>query len=194
MKRVIILGATGSLAQYVIEALKESGNVKLTLFARNTSRLSKTSAEGCTIVKGDAINYNDVKNAVSGHDIVYINLAGNLELMAKNIVKAMSDTGVKRIIAISSIGIYTTPLKPVLIPYRKLADVIESSGLEYTILRPIGFPMPTKLIILLRIKHSQNRAQLFPGKVLPLLWLALSATPTCIKMKTLELANQVSHN
>jgi uncharacterized protein YbjT (DUF2867 family) len=67
---------------------------------------------------------------------VYVNLAGNLEAMAKSIVTAMQETGVKRIIAISSIGIYKTPLKAILQPYRKLADVIEGSGLDYTILRP----------------------------------------------------------
>lgn len=59
--------------------------------------------------------------------------------MTKNIVKAMKEVGVKRIIAISSIGIYAEPLKPVLLPYRKLADVIEASGLNYTILRPDWF-------------------------------------------------------
>ncbi len=51
----------------------------------------------------------------------------------------MQETGVQRIITISSIGIYITPLKPVLVPYRKLADIIENSGLEYTILRPDWF-------------------------------------------------------
>ncbi|WP_199200187.1 NAD(P)H-binding protein [Adhaeribacter arboris] len=59
--------------------------------------------------------------------------------MAKNIVRAMEETGVNRIIAISSIGIYETPLKSVLQPYRKLADVLEASGLDYTILRPTWF-------------------------------------------------------
>jgi hypothetical protein len=34
------------------------------------------------------MNYSDVKNAVTGQDIVYINLAGNLEAMTKNIVQA----------------------------------------------------------------------------------------------------------
>ena len=67
---------------------------------------------------------------------MYANLAGDLEAMAKNIVKAMKETGVKRVIAISSIGIYETPLRQVLIPYRKLADIIEESGLDFTILRP----------------------------------------------------------
>ena len=45
----------------------------------------------------------------------------------------------KRIIAISSIGIYETPLKPILKPYRRLADIIDVSKLDYTILRPDWF-------------------------------------------------------
>lgn len=139
MKKVLIIGATGSLAQYVIEALKTLDNIALTLFARNKNRLSKKLAEGCILIEGDAMKFADVNKAIEGQDIVYVNLAGNLEPMAKNIVKAMQELGVKRIIAISSIGIYETPLKPVLGPYRKLADVIESSGLDYTILRPDWF-------------------------------------------------------
>ena len=70
---------------------------------------------------------------------MYVNLAGNLEQMARNIVTAMKETGVHRIIAISSIGIYETPLRQVLIPYRMLAGTVESSGLDYTILRPTWF-------------------------------------------------------
>jgi uncharacterized protein YbjT (DUF2867 family) len=145
MKKVLIIGATGSLAQYVIAAIKQLEDVTLTLFARKISKLSKHSSENCSLIQGDALNYNDVKNAVTGHDIVYINLAGELEAMAKNIVKAMQETGVKRVIAISSIGIYDTPLRSVLLPYRKLADVIESSGLDYTILRPDWFTNETEI-------------------------------------------------
>jgi hypothetical protein len=42
----------------------------------------------------------------TGQDIVYVNLAGDLGAIAKNFVEAMEETGVKRIIAIRSIGIY----------------------------------------------------------------------------------------
>jgi hypothetical protein len=49
--------------------------------------------------------------------------------MAKNIVKAMEETGDKTISFISSIGIYDVPLKSVLQPYRKITDIIEASGL-----------------------------------------------------------------
>lgn len=139
MKKLVVIGATGSLAQYVIEAAKDLKDTALTLFVRNKNRLSKNIVADCTVLEGDAMNDVDVKKAIQGQDIVYVNLAGNLEAMATNIVKAMQEAGVKRIIAISSIGIYQTPLKTVLIPYRKLADVIEASGLDYTILRPDWF-------------------------------------------------------
>jgi len=145
MKKIIIIGAAGSLATYVVEALKPLANVELTLFVRNPNRLSKSVAAGCKVIEGDAMKYNDVKNAIAGQDIVYVNLAGDLENMITHIVKAMQETGVQRIIAISSIGIYETPLKPILAPYRKLADVIESSGLDYTILRPDWFTNGNKI-------------------------------------------------
>jgi uncharacterized protein YbjT (DUF2867 family) len=139
MKKVIIIGASGSLAGHVIEALQKQKDVQLTLFLRNKNRLNNGELSNATIVEGDVMDYPKLKDAINGQDIVYVNLAGNLEAMGKNIVKAMQETGVKRIIAISSIGIYQTPLKSVLVPYRKLADVIEASRLDYTILRPDWF-------------------------------------------------------
>jgi uncharacterized protein YbjT (DUF2867 family) len=137
-KKVIVIGASGSLAKYVIDTVQKLSDVKLTMLLRDRSRLNNDTV-GSRVVVADVMDYPKLKEAISGQDIVYVNLAGDLEAMSKNIVKAMKETGVKRIIAISSIGIYKTPLKPVLIPYRKLADVIEASGLDYTILRPDWF-------------------------------------------------------
>ncbi|MGN6299372.1 MAG: NAD(P)H-binding protein [Ginsengibacter sp.] len=139
MKNVIIIGASGSLAQYVIEELQKQEEVHLTLFLRKKNRLGNTNVSNARIVEGDVMDYPKLKDAIIGQDIVYVNLAGNLEAMAKNIVKAMQETGVQRIIATSSIGIYETPLKSVLQPYRKLADIIEESNLDYIILRPDWF-------------------------------------------------------
>lgn len=139
MKKIIIIGASGSLAKYVTEELQNQTDVQLTLFLRNKSRLNNHNLSNTKIVEGDVMDYPKLKDAINGQDIVYVNLAGNLEAMVKNIVKAMQETGVKRMIVISSIGIYETPLRSVLQPYRKLADVIEASGLDYTILRPDWF-------------------------------------------------------
>jgi uncharacterized protein YbjT (DUF2867 family) len=139
MKKVIVIGASGSLAQVVIEELKKRNDVQLTLFLRSKERLHNRNLKDARIVEGNVIDYLKLKDAIRGQDIVYVNLAGDLEAMAKNIVRAMKETLVKRIIAISSIGIYDIPLRSVLKPYRKLADVIEASDLDYTILRPQWF-------------------------------------------------------
>jgi uncharacterized protein YbjT (DUF2867 family) len=139
MKNVIILGAGGNIAKHVIDILIKNDDINLTLFLRKASRLRNADVSKCRIVEGDVLNFDQLKEAITGQDIVYANLAGDLEAMAKNIVKAMDETEVKKLIFISSIGIYENPVKTILKPYRKAADVIEASDLEYTILRPTWF-------------------------------------------------------
>ena len=139
MKNVIILGASGNIAEHVIDLLVKRDDINLTLFLRNARRLRNKDVSKCRIVEGNVLDYTQLRKAIAGQDIVYANLSGDLEAMAKNIVKAMNEEGVKRVIFISSIGIYDVPLRPVLKPYRKAADVIEASGLEYTVLRPTWF-------------------------------------------------------
>jgi len=139
MKNVLILGASGNIASKVIDLLSRKDNIHLTLFLRNAGRLRNHPDSNSRIIAGDVLNQDDVRKAMTGIDIVYANLAGDLERMAKTIVKAMDEKSVRRLIFISSIGIYDQPLKPVLRPYRKAADVIEGSDLEYTILRPTWF-------------------------------------------------------
>ena len=139
MKNVIILGASGNVAGHVIDILVKKDDINLTLFLRNIRRLRNKDVSKCRIVEGDVLNYAQLTEAIKGQNVVYANLSGDLEAMTKNIVKAMAETGVKKLIFISSIGIYHVPLKPVLRLYRKAADVIEASDLEYTILRPTWF-------------------------------------------------------
>ncbi|KGQ71119.1 NAD-dependent dehydratase [Chelonobacter oris] len=139
MKKIIIFGASGSLAHYVIAEAQKLEDIALTLFVRNKKRLPDNLPKTAKVIEGNALNAADVQQAVVGQDIVYLNLAGDLASMGANIVHAMRRHGVKRIIAISSIGIYNSPLQSILQPYRTLADLIENSGLDYTILRPDWF-------------------------------------------------------
>ena len=139
MKNVIILGASGNIAKQVIEILVKKEDISLTLFLRNKGKLRNIDVSKCHVIEGNVLDYNQLNGAIKGQDVVYANLSGELEVMVKNIVKSMNEQGVKKLIFISSIGIYDTPLRTVLKPYRKAADVIEASDLEYTILRPTWF-------------------------------------------------------
>ena len=119
--------------------IARKGDINLTLFLRNKSRLRNNDVSKCHIIEGNVLDLHQLKEAITGQDIVYANLSGDLAAMAKNIVKAMDEKGVKKLIFICSIGIYDVPVRSVLRPYRKAADVIEASDLEYTLLRPTWF-------------------------------------------------------
>lgn len=140
-KKVIIIGASGNIASKVIDMLVKNDSIELTLFLRDISRLKNKmeDVKNCRIIESDVFKYDELKAAIAGQDMVYANLAGDLGAMAKNIVRAMDQTGVKKLIFICSIGIYDSPVKPMLVPYRQAADVIEASKLDYTILRPTWF-------------------------------------------------------
>ncbi|MEJ5102361.1 NAD(P)H-binding protein [Chryseobacterium sp. MYb328] len=144
--KVLVLGAGGAIAQHVTEFLKENKDIELTLFARNTEHLNQYQSSA-NIVKGDVLNPNDLNNAIKDQDVVYANLSGPMDKLAGEIVKAMDKNGVKRLIFVTSLGIYheipgkfgawnERMIGKDLIPYRQAADIIERSSLNYTIVRP----------------------------------------------------------
>lgn len=143
MTNVLILGANGGIAHHAINLFLNERDAHLTLYLRNSQRLKNMESNRVHIIEGDVMDTEKLKAAMEGQDIVYANLAGDLEMMAKNIVDAMNATGMKRLIFISSMGIYDEvpgeKYGSILSPYRKAALVIEDSNLDYTILRPAWF-------------------------------------------------------
>jgi len=104
MKNVLILGASGNIAQMVADELKDK--VNLTLFVRSPQKLigDKTPAK---IVQGDALNVDDLTATMQGQDLVYSNLGPDrMAAMAKTVTQAMQNAGVKRLIWVATAGIY----------------------------------------------------------------------------------------
>jgi len=143
MPRILILGANGQLARHTTAHLLANTTTSLTLVLRRAGRLSNPDPIRVRIVEGDALDREALVAAMDGQDVVYANLAGAMAQQARTIVDAMHATGLKRLIFISSMGIYgEVPgevYRSVLDPYRDSAAVIEKSDLEYTILRPGWF-------------------------------------------------------
>jgi len=143
MPKILILGANGQLARNTIPFFLKQPDVQLTLYLRRANRLNNPDPSRVTIVEGDVLDEETLKAAMQGQDAVYANLAGAMEQQAKTIVNAMHATGLKRLIFISSMGIYGEvpgeKYRSVLDPYRDSAVVIEASDLDYTILRPGWF-------------------------------------------------------
>ena len=143
MNNVLILGANGGIARYAIDLFLNQTDAQLTLYLRKARRLKQLDPSRARVVEGDVLDTARLKEAMAGQDVVYANLAGDLEQMARSIVKAMDETGVRRLIFIASMGIYDEvpgeTYGSVLEPYRQAARVIEASDLDYTILRPAWF-------------------------------------------------------
>src|ERR1700690_1623580 len=149
MTRVLILGAHGQLARHTTPFFLDRTDAHLTLYLRHASRLKNPDPRRVTVVEGDVLDSKTLMAAMQGQDVVYANLAGDMAPQARAIVDAMHATGLKRLIFISSMGIYGEvpgeKYRPVLDPYRDSGAIIEASDLDYTILRPGWFTHENKI-------------------------------------------------
>jgi uncharacterized protein YbjT (DUF2867 family) len=141
MTNILILGAHGQIARVATDLFLNRTDASLTLYLRSARRLKLSGhADRVRVVEGDVLDMKALESAMTGQDVVYANLAGELEQQARCIVTAMKKAGLKRLIFISSMGIYDEiPGErhgSILEPYCISASIIEASGLDYTILRP----------------------------------------------------------
>ncbi|MBB3389721.1 uncharacterized protein YbjT (DUF2867 family) [Rhizobium sp. BK275] len=147
MKRILVLGAGGQIARQAIKMLADRDDVAMTLFLRNASKLDGPAPTNARTIEADVVDAAKLREALVNQDIVYANLAGDVDVQAAAIVAAMKDVGVLKLIFVTSLGIYDevpgkfgewnrNEIGSYLPPYRRAADLIEASGLDYAILRP----------------------------------------------------------
>ncbi|WP_250528481.1 NAD(P)H-binding protein [Caballeronia sp. GAWG2-1] len=141
--KILILGANGGLARNTTRVLLKRADVELTLYLRQAKRLKNPVPDRVTIIEGDVIDTAALQDAMQRQDVVYANLSGDMARQVESIIDAMHAVGLKRLIFISSMGIYSEVpgerYRSILHPYRDSAALIEASDLDYTILRPGWF-------------------------------------------------------
>lgn len=157
--KVIIFGATGSVGSlFVADALAHGHQV--TAFARHPERLQSTNP-ALKRVAGDVFDPKAVADAVKGHDAVVITLGSGMKRSGNvrsagtaNIINAMQDAGVRRLICQSTLGTFESRanlnffwkrimfgllLKPVYLDHHLQEHLVRASGLDWTIVRPGAF-------------------------------------------------------
>ncbi|RMC41827.1 NAD-dependent epimerase/dehydratase family protein [Lactobacillus sp. ESL0233] len=151
MMKVLIIGASGSIGQVTRQYFLQHSNDTLTLMARHTQNLQVSlDPTREQIITGDALNQTQLQAALKNQDVVFVAVSGAIEQIAQILVKQMPLFHLNRLIFITSMGIYNEIpaaidpkgnliTNPILTPYRKAADIIESSSLNYTIIRPGWF-------------------------------------------------------
>ncbi|RIO90398.1 NAD-dependent dehydratase [Staphylococcus haemolyticus] len=147
MQTVLIIGANGKVSIEATKIFLEDSNFNVDLFLRNAHRIPDYASNRVTVYEGDAKNAEDLEQALDKVDVVFASLSGSLDVEAQAIVDAMSKKDVKRLIFVAAPGIYDelppkfnafnkSQFGEKLTKYRKAADIIEASTLDYTIIRP----------------------------------------------------------
>ena len=148
MKKVVIFGAAGHTGKYLTRKMQSLTDIELSVFVRDPAKFGDMDMTGVNIITGDALDMVDVLRAMEGQDVLLCSLEGNVLTMAKNIVAALEDTSVKRIIWITGMGIHheIKGLRGMMLnqlakqrpDYIEAADTIAASGAVTTLLRCPG--------------------------------------------------------
>ncbi|MEL7475157.1 MAG: SDR family oxidoreductase [Cyanobacteria bacterium J06555_12] len=156
---VVIFGATGGVGQQVVEQALAQGHT-VTAFARNPAKLDIEHPQ-LKRVRGDVLNLPDVEHAVRDQDAVVCTLGSGQKLAGtvrsegtRHIIQAMQHFGIRRFICQTTIGIgdswgslnfywkyimFGFILRHVFADHERQEHDVETSGLEWTIVRPGAF-------------------------------------------------------
>ncbi len=156
--RCLILGATGKTGTQLLD-LALSNSHSVTAFARSPQKLPQ-DRPGLTVIQGSPADVPALAQALAGHDAVFSVLAPRMSESfsapskrawtmagyAANIVQAMEQAGVKRLLAFSSAGLFpgqslfvrmlSFPVRHHMADLKAMEEAYQASGLEWTLLRP----------------------------------------------------------
>lgn len=152
MTNVLILGANGQISRLVIERLLAETDYHLTLFLRRSHRildLVNSYQNRITVIEGDIHNAEQVVEATKKQDLVFVSMVDHDidNAITKNVINAMKQNRVSRVISANVLGIYdevpdefgrwnkVTIGKAGLDSARNSDKLYELSGVTYTTLR-----------------------------------------------------------
>lgn len=137
---VLIIGAGGQIPEYLIPLLQKHEELNLTLFGKNAETLPY---EDVKKISGNANNLADLESVIKNQDVVYMNF--DSKDTTELVIKAMDNTGVKRIIQAGALSVYGEVAEPFAtwnsrmmggsIAHNRGIVALEESDLDYTYMR-----------------------------------------------------------
>lgn len=157
--KILIIGASRGVGRLAMQQALENGH-HVTAFARDPSALP--GHERLTVLRGDATNEADIRHAVAGHDVVISALGSDnrreptqlYSTATDNLVRAMSEAGVSRLVVLSNFGVLSEgsrhpltallawavrlSIRDTLADHRLALGYLERSSLDWTAIRPMA--------------------------------------------------------
>ena len=146
--KVLVSGASGFIGKKLVERLLKS-NISVRAISRNIKNLSELKHDNLEKMEINALNYNELVNALNGIDVAYFlihsmegesnNWTKFIELdkkIAKNFAMAATEGNVKRIIYLS--GLVSVPDREMskhMASRKEVGEILKTSKAKVTIFR-----------------------------------------------------------
>jgi putative NADH-flavin reductase len=165
--KILVLGPNGAVGQLVLNDLLEA-NHEVTALVRNTSTIQKKHRR-LTVVQGNPTNVAELEDVLAGQEVVVSTLGARTNKkttlradVARNLTAGMKRHGVRKLVWLDAAGVGSSKefvqrssffFGRIIIPlfldnmYEDAAvadDLIEKSGCDWVIVRPMSFTNGTK--------------------------------------------------
>lgn len=156
--KITILGMTGRVGSQIAALALQDKN-QVTGLVRSPEKIT-VADDNLTVIKGNVLDKENIEQAVSGADAVIsaLNTDGD-DTLSKSmplIIEAMEEAGVNRLVSIGTAGILESRIDADRLRYQsseskrrltraaeehhKVFDLLEASGLDWTIVCPTYLP------------------------------------------------------
>ena len=145
--RVAIIGGTGFVGGYLVDALIEAGH-EPSVLVRVGSEAKLRQPSKVRAVSGDLASPRGIREVLEGSDAVIYNIGILREFASKGvtfdklqhrgvirIIEAAKDAGISRFLLMSANGV-KEPGTPYQVSKHRAEQALENSGLDFTIFRP----------------------------------------------------------
>lgn len=138
---ILLTGATGTVGSEVVKQLRESGARGVRVLARDPSRTGDARAAGFEVVAGDFEDAASLRAALEGVERALLLTPPTPRTFEQQaaFIEAAREAGVRRVVKLSAIGADAAAPGGFLKWHGQADDLLKSSGLGYTILRPNSF-------------------------------------------------------
>ncbi len=158
-RNIIVFGATGTIGRVAVAELLEQGHT-VTAFARSPDRLN-LNHPNLRLHAGDAMDAGAVQAAMAGQEAAVVTLGAGMNRKSRirsqgtlNVIRAMQSHGVRRLVVQSTLGareswsnlnffwkriMFGGLLRPVFRDHELQEQLVEASGLDWTLVRPSAF-------------------------------------------------------
>ena len=153
--KILVIGAAGKTGEAIVKQALAKGHT-VTAFVHSAKDFE---AKGARVIEGDVLDAAVLDGAIAGQEVVMDALGGHtpgkqttLETSAaQNVIRSMQKHGVERLMVVSAIGVgetkdlvpswYEHLIMPTLLrgamhDKEQMEPVVETSGLDWTLVRP----------------------------------------------------------